>query len=265
MTSTQSMFRGPVVRRTVIGALSLLALPVLPSCKMPGPPPLTPPATLTAPYGSEGHEVLWAVAPLRNESGTTLADHLAISDKVVAAVAETKGLRCLPLNRTIETMRALDMPAVRSPADAQGLAKALGVDGILVGSITAYEPYQPMFGISLALFGRPGAMHGSSAEPLDARALASKPSEPVPTGPGNFAQAPLSVVSEHLDGKNHQVLLDVQSYAYGRSDPTSSLGWRRYVASMDLYTEFAAHHALGQLLHEEAARLGPPPATEVRK
>ncbi len=252
--------------RVLAVGLGLLATAWLGGCSfMNRPPPLTPPSVLEAPYEGTGGDVLWAVAPLRNESGTTLVDPLVISDKVVAAVSETRGVRCLPLNRSIEAMRALNMSAVRSPADAMALSKALGADGILVGSVTAYEPYQPVMGLSLALYGREGAMHQAQQQQLDARSLTSKASEPAPTGGSNFGQRPLSVVSEHLDGKNHQVLLDVQSYATGRSDPTSSLGWKRYVASMDLYTEFAAHHALGRLLREEWVRVGRTPPGEVQK
>ncbi|MCC6427159.1 MAG: hypothetical protein IT435_10110 [Phycisphaerales bacterium] len=267
MTSTQSMFAGRFARRMVVLALTFTGYGMLTACQWSRPARLTPPGALLAPYGTESQTMLWAVTPLRNESGTTLADPLAISDKVVAAVAETRGLRCLPLNRTMETMRALDMTSIRTPADAQALAKAMGADGILVGSITAYEPYQPIFGISLALFGRPGAMSTAGTTELDAKALASKTTETPAAGPSNFAQKPLSVISDHLDGKNHQVLQDVQDYAHGRSDPASSLGWKRYVASMDLYTEFAAHHALGQLIHQEWMRLGltPPSAAAETK
>jgi len=63
------------------------------------------------------------------------------------------------------------------------------------------------------------------------------------------------VISEFLDGKNHQVVMDVQAYATGRHDPNSALAWRRYLASMDLYSEFAAWHAVGRLIDHEWIRL----------
>jgi hypothetical protein len=62
-------------------------------------------------------------------------------------------------------------------------------------------------------------------------------------------------VSEHLDAKNHQVLMDVKSYAEGRHDPKTALGWKRFTASMDLYTEFAAWRTVGQLVDHEWIRL----------
>src|SRR5882724_8298688 len=49
---------------------------------------LMSPAAIVAPYDTSRGEVLWAVAPLRNESGTSLVNIGAISDKLVNAVEE---------------------------------------------------------------------------------------------------------------------------------------------------------------------------------
>lgn len=217
-------------------------------------PKMVPPQTLVAPYDTARGEVLWAVVPLRNESATSHADAEMISDQIVAAVEETRGLRALPLNRTIETMRALKMSGVNSPADAKKLAQALGVDGLVIGSVTDYEPYEPTLGLSLALFARPGAMQTVSKEALDVRKLAAQPADSAPKN-GAFQDSPVSVFTIHLDGKNHQVLMDVKAYAEGRSDPNSALNWRRYTASMELYSQFAANHAVGGLLEQEWMRL----------
>ncbi|MCC6676932.1 MAG: hypothetical protein IT436_07300 [Phycisphaerales bacterium] len=233
-------------------AAGVLAL-AIPGCAQ-GPAKMVPPQTLVAPYDASRGEVLWAVVPLRNESGTSQADPLAISDQVVAAIEEARGIRALPLNRTMEAMRALKMGGVGSPADARKLAQALGVDGLVLGSVTAYEPYEPTIGLSLALFARPGAMQTVTKDPLDVRKLAAMPAE-APRDPGAFQEAPVSVFTAHLDGKNHQVLLDVKAYAEGRHDPGSALNWKRYTASMELYTQFAANHAVGGLLEQEWMRL----------
>ena len=61
---------------------------------------------------------------------------------------------------------------------------------------------------------------------------------------------------EHLDASNHEVLIELKEYAKGRHDPKSALTWRRYTASMDLYTQFAAYHSVKHLLQEEQRRLG---------
>lgn len=254
MTTEQFMLATRPARPGVRLALAVLApVAALTGCTQ-GPPKMVPPQALVAPYDASHGEVLWAVVPLRNESGTSQADTLLISDQVVAAVEETRGVRALPLNRTIEAMRVLKMPGITGPADARRLAQALGADGLLIGSVTAYDPYEPTLGISLALFARPGAMETITKEPIDVRKLAAMPAEP-PRDPGLFQEAPVSVFTTHLDGKNHQVLLDVKSYAEGRHDPATALTWKRYTASMELFTQFAANHAVGGLLEQEWMRL----------
>jgi hypothetical protein len=219
-------------------------------------PELTPPMALTSPYDTSHGEVLWGVVPLRNESGTTLADILALTDKVVAAAAQVRGVRALPVNRTIATMRALNMTQLASPADAKKLATEMGVDGLIVGSITAYDPYDPpKLGIALALYARPGPMDQRRPDAVDPRSLQYQPTDYQYFSRSSFGEAPASVVSEYLDGKNHQVLIDVQNYARGRHDPRSAYGWKRYLASMDLFSEFAAWHAVSRLLDHEWVRL----------
>ncbi|MBL8964967.1 MAG: hypothetical protein JNK70_12975, partial [Phycisphaerae bacterium] len=176
-----------------LGLLS--AVLALAGCRGSSAPRLTPPMVNESPYDPAAGDVLWAVVPLRNESGTSLADPLILSDKVVSAVAEARGLRCLPLNRTLATMRALELPAIRTPAEAQALARALGADGVLVGSITAYDPYVPTIGLTIALHGRPGAMNASPDRTLDARALTGRTDEPASQAEGNFSSRPLSVAA----------------------------------------------------------------------
>jgi hypothetical protein len=93
------------------------------------------------------------------------------------------------------------------------------------------------------------------AEGLDVRALRYQPTDYQYFPRSAFSDAPASVVSEFLDGKNHQVQMDLQRYARGRHDPASALGWRRYLASMDLFSEFGAWHAVERLLAHESIRL----------
>jgi hypothetical protein len=216
---------------------------------------LVAPRVLLAPYDTSQGEVLWAVAPLRNESGTTEAEKGAVSDKIVAAVEQTEGLRCLPLNRTLEAMRALKIERVTTPAQVKQLAQAMGVDGILVGSITSYDPYTPSIGIALALYARPGSMERWNGRQINPTVLEVQPTErPAPTR-SNFPEGPASVYSASLDAKSHQVQIELREYGRGRVREDSALGWKRYMASMHLYTEFAAYHAVDGLLRNEWVRL----------
>lgn len=219
---------------------------------------LVVPGVLVAPYDTVRGEVLWAVVPLRNESGTAEADKSAMSDKLAAAIEQAEGLRCLPLGRTLEAMRALKIDRVTTPAQVKQLAQAMGVDGVVIGSITAYDPYTPVVGIALALYARPGTMerwNGRSPPPLDPTVLESQPTERPSPVRSNFPEGPASVYSANLDAKSHGVQMDLREFARGRVSEPSALGWKRYLASMDLYTEFAAFHAVGGLLRNEWVRL----------
>jgi hypothetical protein len=218
---------------------------------------LVAPRTLTAPYDSSRGDVVWAVTPLRNESGVSEARGEVLGDKLVAAAEEVQGVRCVPLNRTLMAMRALEMDAVRSPGDARKLAELLGVDGILVGSITAWDPYTPVLGLSVALYARPGAALGHRAA-LGARDASTMTADA--GGPGSFGDGPLAIVSEHLDAKNNAVLMDIRSYGEGRQSGASALGWKRYTESMDLFGEFAAYRIVDGILQREWVRAGRLPA-----
>lgn len=254
MTTAQTMH----ARRGLAG-LVLWLLAALGCSSGPAERPLVMPLTTVAPYDVRGGELLWAVVPLRNESGTVLADPLQVSDKVVAAVQEVEGIACLPLNRTLEAMRALNLQMVTTPAEVRALADALAVDGLVIGSITAWDPYDPpVLGMSLALYARGDAMRAEpAARGLDTRALSARPAE-VAFPASGYDDGPASVVSEHLDARNHETLMNVKGYAFGRADERRALGWMRYTASMDLYMEFGAHLVVRRLLARESERIGPP-------
>ncbi|MCA3006414.1 MAG: hypothetical protein LW650_01725 [Planctomycetaceae bacterium] len=215
-------------------------------------PELSAPEVQVAPYGTAGNEIVWALAPLRNESGVSQVDVLAVSDTFVGVLTEVRGITCLPMNRTLAAMRALEMASVNSPTDAKRLAMMLGADGVVVGTITAWEPYDPpKLGMNVALFARDGAM-ATAPTGVNPVSLANSP---VDTRPAGFAERPLAVVSEHLDGKSHEVQMDVRRYAEGRHEDTFALGWRRYLASMELFTQFVANHLTARLMQSERLRL----------
>lgn len=238
---------------------ALIVAGFLPACASKPDPRdrLDVPAVLVAPYDTARREVVWAVLPPRNESGTSFVRTDLVGDELVAAVQQIRGVRCLPLNRALEAANELGMPdGPMDAGDAVRLAEALGVDAVIASSITAYDPYDPpVMGLALALYSRPGAMTRTANADLDTRALAVAFTDFGRFDGVRFAGEPLTVVSEHLDARDHGVLMALRRYANGRSDPNSSLRWRVYTASMELYTRFAAHHAVGRLIDEEWMRM----------
>lgn len=252
MTSAQTMLT------TLIVATMVCASAVVGGCAATKPrDQLYPPGVIVSPYDTAQGDVLWAVIPPLNESGTSVADSAAIGDAIVASVQGVRGVRCLPINRSIDAMRSLGYTnGIESSSDAHKLAEYLGVDAILVGSITAFDPYDPpVLGLALALYARPGSMAQASQAKLDSRALSMAFTDFGTYDGLTFAGEPVTVVSEHLDARNHDVQMALREYAIGRSDHNSALQWRIYMASMDLYTQFAAHHSIGRLIDEEWLRL----------
>jgi hypothetical protein len=215
---------------------------------------LVAPLTLVSPYDTVRGEALWAVVPLNNDSGTTLLDPTGVSDAVVRACSQIRGVRCLPLNRVIAEMRGLGLASLSSPDEARALADRLGVDGLIVGSITDFDPYNPpRLGLALVLDANTPAAAG---EDLSLEALRGSTGEAGGSrSTARFEAVPAASISVTLDGRNHATLMELRSYAQGRHDPAHANGWEHYLASMPLYTEFAAHAAVARLLDQERLRL----------
>lgn len=223
------------------------------------PDPLKPPQQLLSPYATTPAEPVWAVVPLRNESGTSAVKPMEVSDTLVATITQARGLRALPLNRTLDAMAAMEMAYPQTPADLDRLARTLGADGVIVGSITAYDPYEPIMGIALGLYARPGALERPGAEEpmLDPRDLRDEPTTYDHFGTQrSMGRGPASSVMLVLDGRDHDVKMRVRRYAEGRGEAVSSLRWERYLRSMPEYERFVAFEAVGQLLQREWVRLG---------
>lgn len=264
MTTVSTMLcsipSGVRARTTLVALLSLAALLVSTGCESADK--LDAPQVIVSPYDSSQGEALWAVVPLVNESGVSEADSFMVSDKLVAAIDQSRGIACLPLNRTIAGLRAAGLNNLRTPQDARALAKVLGVDALVIGTITDYDPYNPpKLGMALMLFVNDRDEYTlTNADPMKLRQAYSD--RQVAVNNANTSR-PAATVSEHLDASNHDVLLQVKQYALGRHDKSSAMGWRQILASMDRYTEFAAYTVVSRLVDQERIRValaGTPPA-----
>ena len=234
------ILRNKIVVRLAIGCgLALVAS----GCAKPKP------ISLTSPWMPR--QEVWAVAPLANESGVSHVDRLAITDGLVLEVASINGVDVLPLNRTLETMLSLNIGLDGIPDEAQyrELCQVLNADAILVGTIIAYDPYQPLrFGSSLQLIRN----EASSTPPeFDSRALSMSLGgvlQPVVNAPVRTRPIQSSGI---FDTENFDVRAKMQAYSTGRSThelARSDLGL--YHLDMDDYAEFVFHQLLERLLRE---------------
>ncbi len=212
---------------------------------------LAPPVEHRSPWAGER---TWAVVPLANESGVSAVDTLGISDDFVAEVEAVEGLRCIPLNRSITGLRSLGLAQIRSDAEARALLRVLQVDGLVVGSITAYDPYKPMtLGIAAQVY----TVDTPAPTATDVGELTMAVRER-----GNADRSrtgPAAQASRVYDARNHDVLERIGRYAAGRHDPKSGLRESLYVNSMDAYGRFVAFEVVGSLV----GGLQPPEAVAV--
>ncbi len=249
MTSAQLMPSG-AGRRTAAAALACSVVSgwaVAGGCAKR----LTPPVVLAA----TGPRQLWAVAPFANESGVSTVDTHRVSDIFTQELQGVVGIDTIPVNRVIFAMRHIGMTAVTSPAEARQLARALGADAIVVGTVTAYDPYPPpTLGAAVQLFA-PGP-RGSVID-LDPRELTQASRDPFTTagqgGPATAIAQPAGV----FDASNHQTLAWLGTYAAGRTEPDAPFGPDIYVMNMKLYTQFVCFRLIHDLLHDEWAREAP--------
>ncbi|MCZ6834626.1 MAG: hypothetical protein O7G85_02530 [Planctomycetota bacterium] len=249
MTSAQFLQPGrlPIrFRRTII--VSLLMVGLLMSCETQK---LQSPDFLKAPYRTAQ---LWAVAPFNNESGSSLVETYRIADLFTEQVQQVEGLNALPVNRVIVAMRQLELESITTPEDAGTLLRLLGVDGLIVGTISSYDAYPPpKMGVALQLYHR---NEDGSYSDLDPRALTKAPTDDPPM---HFVsiQTPQAQAAGVFDASNHQTLMWLEQYTTGRTEPDSAFGDEAYLVSMELFTEFVSYRLIHDLLEFEQHRIQP--------
>lgn len=217
-----------------------------------------PAEPLTSPYPSRR---LWAVAPLVNESGSLQADGLLMADQLQRQLENASNLDVLPVNRTIQAMESLGLRTIRTPTEAAALMRLLGVDGLLVGTITTWDSYDPpKIGLALELYTSPAVEHFDALQ-LRRLTVAARPPDSADET-GAQPRQPVSIVSAVLDAADPRVRQQLERYCLGRGPQNEKDAWRRYRLSIDRYSEFVAYVMSWRLLEAERRRLYPAAASE---
>ena len=224
-----------------------------------------------APY--ETRQV-FAVAPFRNESGSVHADGARLADKLTQRLSLARGLDALPVNRVLAAMQALGMQRIANKGDAIRLRQTLGVDGLVVATVTAYEPYSPpKLGVNLELYLDDRLVwSGGGLDTRELSAAATDHHARLPGGPSAASQ-PVVALGAFYDAADPEVLDLLGAYVVDRGPAGDShqLAVRRHLISIDLYTEFVSHQLTSRLLDAERVRLRrptpgntvlPPPAAQ---
>lgn len=224
---------------------------------------------LACPY--EQRRVL-AITPLVNESGNSSGDGLVLADHLARQLENVPNVDVLPVNRTLEVMDALGLHRVNSYTAAMQISQTLGVDGLIVGSIMGYDPYDPpKIALVIELYSNPSSERPVAS--LDIRQLrktASGQSSVSKVSSLSGETGPVNIVSYFFDAADPHVRNALQRYAQGRGVDKIEYGWPRHLAglsrshettvhlhriNMDLFSQFVCQQMSWKLMQAESQRL----------
>ena len=210
---------------------------------------------LSLPRGTAGE--VWAVAPALDLSGENQIDPLLQADILFRELQTVKYVTALPVNRAAEVYAALGIRQVQSQTDADLVLGALGATGLVVPTITIYDPYDPpKVGATLTLFRRSVGFGPTTGQNARDAAAAGVPAEGSGLPAGSAAGfAPGTVQATGVfDATNGSIRAAVFEYAYGRYDPYAASARREYLLSADRYCGWVYNELLGDLIkHWRAA------------
>lgn len=190
-----------------------------------------------------------AVAPAVNLSGQSQPDALLQADLVYQELQQVRGITAVPVNRVAQVYAGLGLRGIDSTEQAWAVCDALGVDALLLPTITAFDPYDPpkMAG-SVQIFIRKSVSRDGQIDPrtLSRRATGGPDVQP---GPQNADFIQEAAMFDAAAGSTRE---RVTAYAKGRVDPAGALGEREFYLNMDRYAAFVWH----ALIEDALARFG---------
>lgn len=214
---------------------------------------------LESPYATRQ---VWAIAPIRNESGSAHANGLVMADHLARQLENASQIDVLPVNRVLAVMESQGMASLRTSGDVQRLLSLLGADYLVAGTITAWDPYDPpKLGVSVELF---VSEKRERQRALDLRRLSSASTDgnAQPPAPANGG-LPVSLASGYFDAASPDVREKLQHYGEKRSqDDLDRSPWRLYRINMNLFCEFVSYIMSWRLLEAERHRIAPPPEVQ---
>jgi len=210
---------------------------------------LQPSEPIIAPYAAN-----LVVAPFGNDSGVVIRpdQQASVSDKLVVALNGVQGWQAVPLNRTLEAMRQMGLAEIRTLDEARSILRLIGGDGIVVGTITEWNPYDPpRFGANILLV----ADEDEVQEAFESRRLTGRTGDR-----GTDSDAPVRTLTDVVavfDATNHTVRGQVREYAKSNDDVTDGFDppERYYLMVYDHWLDFAASELVSSLVDRERARV----------
>ena len=240
--------------------VSLLSLTIAGCSFMPDPP--TDPMSLDT--GIYPRRQLWAVVPLRNESGTSDVNGARIADTLASQLELQQGIDVLPINRVLAAMENMQLPEVTNANEALTLRHVLKVDALVVGYISVYDPYDPpKIGLGIELYADDELPWFAQVNNLTGlQQSAVEKTNPVGQHISAYDDSPqrqpITAVNGFFDASTPGIRRLLKKYARDHGqDERDRKTWRTYRLSKDLYTEFVANIVCQRLMTAENQRLNP--------
>ncbi len=188
--------------------------------------------------------ITMAVAPALNHSGSSAFDEIKVADLMASELGDVRGLRVIGVNRVLAVLAEQGVDQILSPQHALAVCERLGADVILVFAITEYDPYTPVVGMAVQLYG-----HRSSGPMLDPVAT-SRMARPFPVDPDREATRPWGQMQRTFNAAHEAVRDEVEDYAKNHGADEGPYRWRKYLASQELYVRFCCHAAARELMEQ---------------
>lgn len=191
-----------------------------------------------------------AVGPALNFSNASAVDPVKMADLMASELSQWGGVNVIGVNRVMAVLAREGRQNVESPAHAIKLCEQLGADAILIFAVEEYDPYMPpVVRFSAQIYGPHARELGF--DPIAASRQA-RPFADVPELPEE--QRPWSQMQRTYNSAHETVQRDVESYARGRDAENSPMGWRKYLASQELYVRYCCFRTITELMRQEGAR-----------
>jgi len=189
---------------------------------------------------------IWAVAPAINLSGQRGIDPLIQADLLFQQLQNVRGVTVVPVNRVVEVFVALRMREISSAEQGRLVCEQLGVDALVVPTITIYSPYNPpKMGASVQVFLRSREQFDRIIDPRElARQSTPDEIEALPTQTDFLQSAGM------FDAADGSVRDAVALYAKGRTEIQGPLGDREYFLNMSRFSGFVWHELIDDLIRK---------------
>ena len=191
-----------------------------------------------------------AVVPFLNQSGSEHIDIMAVTDEFYTELQQVENFKVVPVDRVLSEMSKLDKNLnLRGPEDALTLAQNLGVEAVIVGAITRYDPYfPPKLGIIVQIYARDDKNLKTSANHVNPGNIARSP-KPFRLTPAKPYQA-RAAVTRIFDADQNTVVEKIKAYAANRGGKDRPTSWKTYTTRRN-YIRFVSYEIIRELLENE--------------